>query len=311
MNQATLAFRKSLEQLAAESGLDDAAGFFPPESELRRIGMEMVPFLASGRALLLQVAHPTVGQGVHDHSNFRSDAIGRGFRTFGALYIMGFGRQSLAIRVAVKVFEIHQKIKGTYPEEDAPRAGKKYSALERDANLWVLATLLEGAKFAYDEIDPAIMQGERLEGLYRDFQTLGRFFNIKPGDMPPTYAEFQAWFERMVDETLEVTPAAQRVGKALQGTMKLPYAPGNWMLHVLAAETLPPRIRDQFEIRSTPATRAAYRSVRGAMRTVYRNFPGPMRQLPLHLIPEWRVRMDRLRRHLSRQAARDLPAHAR
>ena len=45
MNQATLAFRKSLEQLALETGLTDAAGFFPPDSELRRIASELIVFL--------------------------------------------------------------------------------------------------------------------------------------------------------------------------------------------------------------------------------------------------------------------------
>jgi uncharacterized protein (DUF2236 family) len=296
MNNATLAFRKSLEQLAAETGLEDAYGFYPLHSELRRISSEMIVFLASGRALLLQVAHPTVGQGVHDHSNFRTDALGRGFRTFGSLYIMGFGRQKMAIDIAVRIYELHQKIKGVFPaSEGEGRAGKKYSAMERDANVWVLATLLEGTKFAYDEVAPGSMEGHRLDHLYQDFRRLGRFFNIKDEDMPPTYAEFKTYFDGMVENTLFVTPAAMKVGKALQGSMKLPYAPGNWVLHVLAAETLPARIRDQFEIRSTPATRAAYQSIRGAMRAVHNNMPHNMRQLPLFLIPAWRVRMNHVK----------------
>jgi uncharacterized protein (DUF2236 family) len=294
MNNATRAFRESLEELAHETGLDEAMGFFPPESELRRIGAEMLPFLASGRALLLQVAHPTVGQGVHDHSNFRTDALGRGFRTFGALYIMGYGRQQLAIDVAVKVYKIHQKIKGAFPEDQGEFAGKKYSAMERDANVWVLATLLEGTKFAYDEVDPGAMQGERLEHLYRDFKMLGRFFNVKDNDLPPTYAEFQRYFDETVAHKLKVTPSAQKVAKALQGTLKLPYAPGNWMLHVLAAETLPENIRIQFGIKRSAATRAAYQSARAAMRAVHNNLPPQLNKLPLGLIPAGRVRVASL-----------------
>jgi uncharacterized protein (DUF2236 family) len=34
-------------------------------------------FFGAGYALMLQVAHPTVGSGVRDHSNFREDPWGR------------------------------------------------------------------------------------------------------------------------------------------------------------------------------------------------------------------------------------------
>lgn len=293
MNQATLVFRQSLERLAQETGLEDAAGFFPQNSELRRIASELIVFLASGRALMLQVAHPTVGQGVHDHSNFRTDALGRGFRTFGALYIMGFGRQAVAMKVAVKVYKIHQQIKGTFPADEDVRAGKKYSAMERDANMWVMATLLEGTKFAYDEIDPSEMRGRRLSNLYRDFRLLGRFFNIREDEWPPTYAEFQEYFNDMVAHRLTVTPSARKVAKALQNTKRLPYAPGNWLLHVLAAETLPENIRADFGIHRSAATKAAYQALRKTFRTVHKK--GPVKQLPLYLIPALRLRFDRMR----------------
>lgn len=295
MNNATLVFRKSLEELARQTGLADAEGFFPRNSELRRISSELIVFLASGRALMLQVAHPTVGQGVHDHSNFRTDAVGRGFRTFGSLYIMGFGRQKLAMDIAVRVYEIHQKIKGSFPADEGPRAGKKYSAMERDANMWVMATLLEGTKFAYDEIDPTEMQGQRLDNLYRDFQRLGQFFNIGLDEWPPTYAELQAYFDDVVKNKLVVTPSAYKVGRALQGKVKFPYAAGNWMLHVMAAETLPKNIAAQFDIRSTPATRAAYQYLRKTLRAVHTKAPHAMRALPLNLIPAFRVRIDHVR----------------
>ena len=300
MNKATQAFRESLQKMALETGLDDGMGFFPPDSELRRVAAEIRVFLASGRALLLQVAHPSVGQAVNDHSNFKADPLGRGFRTFGALYIMGFGRQKLAINMGTHVFHVHQKISGSFPEAEGVRAGKKYSAMERDATMWVMATLIEGVKFAYDEIDPTAMQGARLEAMYRDFLTLGRFFNIKPESMPPTYPEFQAYFDDFVQNSLTVTPSARRVADALVGKkMKFPFNAGAWGLRVLAAETLPVKIRDEFEIESTAATRAAYKALRGAMRTVHANAPQQLTTLPLAWIPAGRTRLDHL---LSREA---------
>ena len=38
-------------------------------------------FVGAGYALMLQVAHPTVGAGVLEHSNYKADPWGRLFRT--------------------------------------------------------------------------------------------------------------------------------------------------------------------------------------------------------------------------------------
>lgn len=43
---------------------------------------------ASGYALLLQVAHPTVGAGVAEHSNYAQDPFGRLIRTLDYLFVM-------------------------------------------------------------------------------------------------------------------------------------------------------------------------------------------------------------------------------
>ena len=48
-------------------------------------------FFGAGYALLLQVAHPTVGSGVRDHSNFQEDPWGRLMRTTDYLYLLVYG----------------------------------------------------------------------------------------------------------------------------------------------------------------------------------------------------------------------------
>src|SRR3954454_21807469 len=48
-------------------------------------------FFGAGYALMLQVAHPTVGSGVRDHSNFQEDPWGRLMRTTDYLFLLVYG----------------------------------------------------------------------------------------------------------------------------------------------------------------------------------------------------------------------------
>ena len=52
-----------------------------PDSVSWRYSSDLRLFLGSLGALLLQVAHPTVGSGVRDHSNFQAEPWARLFRT--------------------------------------------------------------------------------------------------------------------------------------------------------------------------------------------------------------------------------------
>ena len=53
--------------------------------------------------MLLQVAHPKIAQGVADHSRYREDPLGRGIRTFTAVYSIVFGTRDEAIAAAQRV----------------------------------------------------------------------------------------------------------------------------------------------------------------------------------------------------------------
>src|SRR5438270_738156 len=59
-------------------------GLFPPDAIVRRVDSEPVLLLGGGRALLMQLAHPSVAAGVADHSDFRRDPMSRLQRTLDA-----------------------------------------------------------------------------------------------------------------------------------------------------------------------------------------------------------------------------------
>src|SRR4051794_41832280 len=72
--------------------------------------------LGAGPALLLQVAHPTVGAGVAEHSDFQRDPWGRLFRTLDFVNMIIYGGPEGAMQTGRAIREMHKRIKGTKPD---------------------------------------------------------------------------------------------------------------------------------------------------------------------------------------------------
>ena len=56
---------------------DPRAGVFGPDSMLWHVNRESIAFMGGGRAALLQLAHPYVAHAIEQHSNTRTDLLGR------------------------------------------------------------------------------------------------------------------------------------------------------------------------------------------------------------------------------------------
>ncbi len=87
----------------ARNGVLPAEGEVPdlipgPGSVAWRLSSDARIMSTAGYALMLQVAHPTVGAGVHEHSNFEADPWGRLLRTLDYTTVMVYGRPELAGR---------------------------------------------------------------------------------------------------------------------------------------------------------------------------------------------------------------------
>ena len=103
-------FQRCLQQLGSK--IEPTSGFCSPKSVLWRVNREPALLLAGMRALLMQIAHPKVAQGVADHSRYREDPLGRGIRTFTAMYSIVFGQRDEAIAAALQVRMIHSRVHG-------------------------------------------------------------------------------------------------------------------------------------------------------------------------------------------------------
>src|SRR4051794_41951979 len=84
-------------------------GLFSADSAIRRVDGEAVLLLGGGRALLMQLAHPAVAQGVADHSGFEADPFARLRGTLNAMTTIVYGTREQAARVAAEVKSIHRR----------------------------------------------------------------------------------------------------------------------------------------------------------------------------------------------------------
>ena len=109
-----------------------ADGLFSPESVVWRVHGDVTTMMVGGMAaLLMQMLHPPVLAGVWDHSNFRTDMIGRLRRTARFIALTTFGSRDEAAAVIAKVREVHHFVRGTLPD------GTPYSADDPRLLAWV------------------------------------------------------------------------------------------------------------------------------------------------------------------------------
>jgi uncharacterized protein (DUF2236 family) len=173
----------------------------------RRAGDARV-LTAAGYALLLQVAHPTVGAGVSEHSQFQLDPWGRLLRTLDYACTIVYGGPQAAGEMGRRIRSFHAQIKGTRPD------GRRYHALEPAAYAWVHATLAEGVIAAHERFGRPFTDEQRQQ-LWVEWRSLGRLLGIRDGDLPADWTGFRGYVEEMVETELERTAAVDEVWAAL------------------------------------------------------------------------------------------------
>ena len=96
---------------------------FPPDSMIWRVHGDVVSMMVGGvSALLLQMLHPAVLAGVWDHSNFRTDMLGRLRRTARFIAATTYGERAEAEAAIARVRAVHSHIGGTLPDGTPYRA---------------------------------------------------------------------------------------------------------------------------------------------------------------------------------------------
>lgn|SRR5215471_8906879 len=130
-----------------EPGKPGDMGFVCDGSIVRDVAAKRVVILGGLPAVLLQVAHPMVAQGVWDHSGFERDPLARMISTLDATLVMTFGDSDQAAGKAGKIRLRHQSVHGKLGRTHGEwKRGERYSALdpELSSGLWGVPVLLRG-----------------------------------------------------------------------------------------------------------------------------------------------------------------------
>jgi uncharacterized protein (DUF2236 family) len=165
-------------------------------------------------ALLLQVAHPVVGAGVRDYSDFEQRPWNRLLRTIDYVTVLVYGGAD-AVAMGRRLRGLHKGFKGV--RED----GKPYYALEPEAYAWVHATLLETYVAGHERFGRP-MRPDQKERFYREYRGLGRLIGVRDKDLPATWPEFRTYFDETCANELVRTVSVDRVLAATQGDVPPP-----------------------------------------------------------------------------------------
>lgn len=248
---------------------------------------------AGPRALLLQLAHPSVAAGVADHSDFRTDPWRRLDGTLRSYLRIVYGSRPAALGEIRRLAALHQSV-----------TGPGYAARDPGLSLWVHATLVDSTLVANDRwLGP--LARRRAERFYAETLPLGRAFGIPADMLPPDLDAFRSYMDGMLGRGGDA-----RVGETareLAGSILHPPLPG-----ILAHVPVPTRLYDWTlwpALGLLPADiRAAYGFRWGAVeRTVsawlvagWRAWrpllPAGFRQMPQALAADRRTRAARDRR---------------
>ncbi|WP_181776703.1 oxygenase MpaB family protein [Amycolatopsis pittospori] len=242
--------------------------------------------LGAGTALLLQVAHPVVGAGVHDHSNFTEDPWGRLDRTIDSLLSQVFGGRE-AIAEAERLRELHKTIKGV------DHHGERYHALNPEAYWWVHGSTFWTTVRMQDVFVRPLSHKEKRR-LYAEWRQLGLLLGLREHHMPSYLEAFEEYFDDVVANRLEDNHTVRELLESismrdtppppwwfLPETLWRPVRPaGGNVLTLCAIGLLPSALRERLSLKWTDADERRLRRLAAVTRTAGKRAPDRLRLYP-------------------------------
>jgi uncharacterized protein (DUF2236 family) len=203
---------------AASSGDPERAGLYGPGSEAWRLNREAALLLGAGpRALLLQIAHPLVAEGVDQHSDFRADPWARLSGTLRSYLQIVYGTGTTARAEIRRLNGLHRSIGGPVRDEAAAALfGAAYAARDPVLSLWVHATLVDSTLATGDAWLGPIPRHVRAR-FYAETVPIARLFGVPEALLPADIEAFDAYIASMLapDGPVHPTPTARDLARTI------------------------------------------------------------------------------------------------
>lgn len=249
--------------------------------------------LLGGATLLLQVAEPTVGAGVEQHSNFKAEPWRRLYGTLLSLTTIVYGTTAEACAEVERLRRMHQSIRGV----DAQ--GRRYSALRPAPWAWVHGTLA-WAVIRLNEVFRTPFTDAEVEQYWREWLDVGTLLGVRDGDLPETFAAFCT----LIDETELEDNASVRDVVASVSLIPPPAwlrflgpvwrvlvgRPVGSLSRLVTIGALPPSLAGKLDLRLTEREQRRLNRFVALVAGLRRLLPPPLRPGPAALFIRWRSR---------------------
>ena len=245
-----------------------------PESITWKINREMIVVAGWGRAILLQLAHPSVAAGVHDHSSFRGSILSsfrRLHSTVGAMLSLAFGDMEQMISAAAGINAIHDRVRG-----DA------YSAHDPELQRWVHATLLDSIPLTYELLVEPLTLRER-DRYCSEAAIMEPLLGMPAGWLPRDSAQLDAYMREMVAHgNIVVTDTSRALARKVLFPSRWYVAwPAFRAVQLLTIGSLPPSIRSAYGFQWRAQDMRAFARCTALLRTSLRLLPALAREWPM------------------------------
>ena len=244
----------------------------------QRLNAERLVLLGWTRAILLQLAHPLIADGVYVHSSFRATswaAASRLHSTVRAMLALSFGTDAERQHAIHGIRTIHTRVNGALRETvgNFP-AGTRYSAEDPALLLWVHLTLLESIPLAYELFVGALTTAER-DRYCAETAWAAIALGARTEEVPVTWTDASTKLAGMYDSgTLSVGPHARTLADAVLAPRLARLVPplASWN-RIVAIGLLPPQIREQYGLSWTPSHQQRFERTVARVRSVRRTLP--------------------------------------
>lgn len=250
-------------------------GFFGPNSLSWRVQGETTVLFGGARALLMQSAHPLVIAGARKTGFYERNPWQRLERTLQLTHAMVFGTTHEALTAAEHINDVHRGVHGVDPV-----TGLEYDGLDPDLLLWVHATLVDSA-LLFERLTVGRLTDDERQRFHEEQMKVAELLLLPAERVPPTVPELGAYIDEVVESgALKVTDAARRVASLFRNVPKgATWRPVLKVVSRWAFGTLPPRLRDEYGVRWSPAKEAALGASLRALRVVRPAIPRRFRRI--------------------------------
>ena len=217
----------------------DDAGYHLPGSAVWAVHGSMSPIVAGIRTLLMQSLHPGALAGVHEHSNFREDPLGRLANTIRWIFTVTYGSTEAAENASRRVRRLHEAVQGNYSDNLGTQRG--YSANDPELASWIHLAFTDAFLTAHEIWGGAIPGGP--DAYVREWAQAGRLMGV--GDPPLSEAEMHRELDRWYNsgELRVDARVAETVEFIRNPPLNRMLRPGYRILFAGAVYSLEPRYR--------------------------------------------------------------------